>query len=118
MSRLGSLRARFARTGGFPLSVEARQNRLEERVLQQSSEDLPLVRLRLFERSGNIGLGRDLTARYVLQSLEPGAKGLSLELLTDFLLTLCLWRRHTDIPEQRLYVADTASLLDLHLRLY
>src|SRR5215475_1787864 len=100
---------RSVRIPGDHLSIETWKNRIEERVLQQTPEDLPLVRLRLFERAGNVGLGRDLTARDVLQSLESGANGLFLELLTEFLLTLCLWRRHKDIAEQRLHVADHAS---------
>src|SRR5882724_511464 len=97
---------------GASLRVEARQDCLDEGILQQASDDLPRAELGLVESARDRGHGRDLATRLILQDLHGGADRTFVE-PTAKALCLLLFPvdgADADIAEERLDVARDGAV--------
>src|SRR5882724_2992586 len=105
---------------GASLRVEARQDRLDEGILQQASDDLPRAELGLVESARDRGHGRDLATRLILQDLHGGADRTFVE-PTAKALCLLLFPvdgADADIAEERLDVARYGAVSHPKLGIY
>src|SRR5579872_5494929 len=66
----GSALLRFLIVSKLHLAVEARQNRLNERILQHFDYGLPRVDVRILKLAGKVHLGGDLLSLRVLEDVR------------------------------------------------